>query len=168
MHRARTLVNKRSNSRRWSVRGLGLGLAVLAVLLPLGLCGAQFQADPAAQPTKPIHSASKGSSPERDAESAAKPAVKSGTSTSAKTAPDSSNPATQTQPKSFPSAAAGDHADNATERSKTATSSHSGLVWVNTASGVYHRPGSRWYGKTKKGKYMLEADAIRAGYKLAK
>ena len=43
-----------------------------------------------------------------------------------------------------------------------------GMVWVNTATGVYHRPGSRRYGKTKKGKYMLEEDAIKAGYKLAK
>jgi hypothetical protein len=41
-------------------------------------------------------------------------------------------------------------------------------VWVNTETGVYHKPGSRWYGKTKKGKYMLESDAIKAGYKPAK
>jgi hypothetical protein len=40
-----------------------------------------------------------------------------------------------------------------------------GMVWVNTDSGVYHKPGTRWYGKTKQGKYMTEADAIKAGYK---
>jgi hypothetical protein len=39
------------------------------------------------------------------------------------------------------------------------------MVWVNTDSGVYHKPGSRWYGKTKQGKYMAEADAHRAGYR---
>jgi hypothetical protein len=38
-----------------------------------------------------------------------------------------------------------------------------GLVWVNTDSHVYHREGSRFYGTTKKGKYMTEADAIKEG-----
>jgi hypothetical protein len=36
---------------------------------------------------------------------------------------------------------------------------------INAATGVYHKPGSPWYGKTKKGKYMTEADAIKAGYR---
>ncbi len=43
-----------------------------------------------------------------------------------------------------------------------------GLVWINTDTGVYHKQGTRWYGKTKHGKYMLEGDAIKAGYKPAK
>ncbi len=43
-----------------------------------------------------------------------------------------------------------------------------GLVWVNTDTRLYHKQGTRWYGKTKHGKYMLEADAIKAGYKPAK
>jgi cytoskeletal protein RodZ len=38
------------------------------------------------------------------------------------------------------------------------------VVWVNTASKAYHLPGSRWYGKTKHGKYMTEEDARKAGY----
>jgi hypothetical protein len=42
-----------------------------------------------------------------------------------------------------------------------------GLVWVNTDSGLYHKSG-RWYGKTKQGKFMPEADAQKAGYKAAK
>jgi len=28
---------------------------------------------------------------------------------------------------------------------------------------VYHKEGSRYYGKTKKGKYVSEADAIKEG-----
>lgn len=38
-------------------------------------------------------------------------------------------------------------------------------VWVNTNSGIYHMPGSRWYGKTKQGVYMKEDEAIRRGYR---
>jgi hypothetical protein len=42
------------------------------------------------------------------------------------------------------------------------------MVWVNLDSGVYHMEGTRYYGKTKNGKYMSEADAIKAGYRAAK
>ena len=43
-----------------------------------------------------------------------------------------------------------------------------GKVWVNTKSGVYHKEGDRWYGKTKQGKYMTEEEAIKAGYRADK
>lgn len=43
-----------------------------------------------------------------------------------------------------------------------------GMVWVNTDSGIFHKEGSRWYGKTKQGKWMTEADAVKAGYQAAK
>jgi len=42
-----------------------------------------------------------------------------------------------------------------------------GLVWVNTDSHVYHREGSRFYGTTKKGKYMTEAEAAKEGNRAA-
>jgi hypothetical protein len=38
-------------------------------------------------------------------------------------------------------------------------------VWVNTKSGLYFYPGARWYGKTKQGKYMTEAQARAKGYR---
>lgn len=40
-------------------------------------------------------------------------------------------------------------------------------VWVNTDSGVYHCPGTRWYGITKQGKYMSQGSAQTAGYRPA-
>ena len=55
-------------------------------------------------------------------------------------------------------------ATQATTDSNAAADSQQ-VVWVNTASHVYHKPGTRYYGKTKHGKYMLEADAIKAGYR---
>jgi hypothetical protein len=42
-----------------------------------------------------------------------------------------------------------------------------GLVWVNTELHVYHREGSRFYGTSKKGKYMTEAEAIKEGDRAA-
>jgi hypothetical protein len=41
-------------------------------------------------------------------------------------------------------------------------------VLVNTATGIYHYPGTRWYGNTKQGKFMSEKDAIAQGYRAAR
>ena len=37
-------------------------------------------------------------------------------------------------------------------------------VWVNTKSGVYHCPSSQYYGRTKRGKYLGEGEAVSDGY----
>jgi hypothetical protein len=42
-----------------------------------------------------------------------------------------------------------------------------GLVWVNTSTRVYHKEGSRFYGRTKEGKYVTEDEAIKEGNRAA-
>jgi Protein of unknown function (DUF3761) len=38
-----------------------------------------------------------------------------------------------------------------------------GMVWLNSDSSVYHCPSSQYYGKTRQGSYMSEADAKAKG-----
>lgn len=46
---------------------------------------------------------------------------------------------------------------------KTAATGGAGKVWVNSGSKTYHCEGSKFYGKTKSGEYMSEADAKAKG-----
>jgi DNA uptake protein ComE-like DNA-binding protein len=57
---------------------------------------------------------------------------------------------------------------NDTASAEARTPPQKGMVWVNTSSKVYHVEGDRWYGKTKKGEWMTEDDAIKAGYHKSK
>jgi hypothetical protein len=68
-------------------------------------------------------------------------------------------------PKALPAAAAGKSV-----KTVPATPPPAGknMVWVNKESKVYHKPGDRWYGKTKQGSYMTESEAIKAGYRESK
>ena len=65
---------------------------------------------------------------------------------------------TKTTPKAAPA--------GAPSQSEIAAAQASGKVWVNLDSGVYHK-GGQWYGNTKNGKIMTEADAQKAGYREA-
>jgi hypothetical protein len=42
------------------------------------------------------------------------------------------------------------------------------VVWVNTPTRVYHYPGTHYYGHTRRGAYMCEADARAVGYRAAR
>ena len=79
-------------------------------------------------------------------------------------------PSSPSQTPAAPAASANTAAPKATagkpSSSDIAAAKASGKVWVNTETRVYHK-GGRWYGNTKQGKFMTEADAKSAGYKEA-
>jgi len=50
------------------------------------------------------------------------------------------------------------------QETKTAPATTANEIWVNTRSGKYWRPGSRFYGKTKQGEFMSELEALDRGY----
>jgi photosystem II stability/assembly factor-like uncharacterized protein len=85
-------------------------------------------------------------------------------------APAQASAAATAAPSATPTAAAAPKtavkAGGAATSQEIAAAKASGKVWVNTESGVYHKDG-RWYGKTKAGKFMTEAEAKAAGYKAA-
>ena len=77
----------------------------------------------------------------------------------------SASPAKQRGRKTSPASTS---ATKAATNATPAPGGGHGLVWVNTETHVYHKEGSRFYGTTKKGKYMSEADAVKEGDRAAK
>ncbi len=91
------------------------------------------------------------------------PHVTVGATTSAGTPP-----VAATAANAAPASSAAASSASGASATMTAQPPARGMVWVNTETKVYHREGDRWYGKTKHGKYMAEADAIAAGYHASK
>jgi len=92
-------------------------------------------------------------------------------STSASTPPGAPSPATRAE--SVPAESRSKSASRSTSESSASTAPYQappsrGMVWVNLDTKIYHREGDHWYGKTVHGKYMTEAEAQQAGYRLSK
>ena len=54
-------------------------------------------------------------------------------------------------------------AESKAARSSPAPGGGADKVWLNTATNVYHCPGTKYYGTTKAGSYMTEAEAQAKG-----
>jgi Helix-hairpin-helix motif len=104
-----------------------------------------------------------------DADTKAKEPTSAATDSTAATETTKPSPAGSRTPK-----ASSKSDESATEKAEDESPTQAktppakGMVWVNLKTGIYHREGDRWYGKTKSGKFMSESDAEKAGYRPAK
>lgn len=65
-------------------------------------------------------------------------------------------------------AAAGNGCPRASSPTPPPTPRTAGDVWVNTATRVYHCPGSAEYARTERGRFLTEVAARRAGHRPAR
>jgi DNA uptake protein ComE-like DNA-binding protein len=153
---AKKIVSGRPYSSPSDLSKAGVSAATIKKITPLVTVG---NAPPAAATTQPASSTSKRKSSSAAASDAVPPANPPASSATPAAAPPPA-PAASAPPAAAPAAAK--------SAPQAQPSPGSGMVWVNLDSGVYHKEGTRYYGKTKNGKYMSEADALKAGYRAAK
>jgi DNA uptake protein ComE-like DNA-binding protein len=154
---AKKIVSGRPYSSASDLSKAGVSAATIKKITPLVTVGNAPVAPVASASPQRTSSASKrpsSSTAASDARATSNPPV------SSSAAPVAPAPAASAPPAAPPPAAK--------SAPQAQPSPGSGMVWVNLDSGVYHREGTRYYGKTKNGKYMSEADALKAGYRAAK
>ena len=106
-----------------------------------------------AQQATPSPNASAATTPAKKHRKKSEPANAASTTASpAAPATGAASPASKKTAKAVP-----------TPQATQAAGGGNGQVWVNTETHVYHKEGSKWYGRTKHGKYESEQDAIKEG-----
>ncbi len=146
-----------------SAKNLHIALLAVSLLVASNVVTHAQTAPPTNDQTKTGSSAVKQKG-KKGADSAATPNKNTPKKSTASTAA-ATPAATAATPASAPGSSA--PAPKTATAQKAPPANNAGMVWVNTDSGVYHKPGTHWYGKTKQGKYMTEADAQKAGYRAA-
>jgi len=139
-------------------------IALVIAILTSGLCMAQAPAGAPAGATGMCNDGTYYTGPTKKGACRGHKGVKDWygdtSATPAKTPAAAAAPATAKAPPPPPPA------PTAKTTAKTAASAlggGAGQVWLNTATNVYHCEGTKWYGKTKAGAYMTEAEAKAKG-----